>query len=91
MKCGPKNKTFFCRHYGAFDNNMIKFVGHHNYIMSMLKLKSILLALVASCVISFAQSRSVTSLEVLYNQYDSDDILPKDGEKDTRVLEGGCR
>jgi hypothetical protein len=78
MKCGPKNKTFFCRHDGAFDNNMIKFVGHHNYIMSMLKLKSTLLALVVICVVSHAQERSVTSLEVLYNQYDCEGILPKD-------------
>ena len=47
-------------------------------MINMLKLKSILFGLFALCTISYAQDRSVVSLEALYNQYDSEGILPKD-------------
>ena len=44
----------------------------------MLKLKTILIALVAFCTFSHAQEKQATSLEVLYAEYECEGILPND-------------
>ena len=44
----------------------------------MLKLKTIFFALIAFCAVSYAQEKQATSLESLYAQYESENILPKD-------------
>lgn len=44
----------------------------------MLKLKIILIALVAFCAFSHAQEKQAASLEALYAEYECEDILPKD-------------
>ena len=44
----------------------------------MLKLKTIFFALIAFCAVSYAQEKQATSLESLYAEYESENILPKD-------------